>query len=166
MRFGMKKLISPILAASLLIANIASAQESLSEKLKLSERVSAFMNPPSKQERKEELTRLEKAFTSVKAKYRRVVNCLAGKQACNKSDFAILGASLVLLSNYLMGGLHERYAQLNVQKKLSPTYKAEHEISSVPALKYNPLEWSRKAGASTYKYIFGDSFKELEYEDF
>lgn len=169
----MKKLLSPLLAASLLIASIASAQESLSEKLKLSERVSAFMNPPSKQERKEELTRLEKAFASVKAKYRRVMNCLAGKQACNKSDFFILGTTLLVLNGIVTGALQQKRA---IESRLihawgegSPSYSLLDE--SQPAWQYwlrslNPAEFGRVAGERLYDIYEEKTSTDDKDEDF
>jgi hypothetical protein len=51
----------------------------------------------------QEKTQLKKAMDAVAGKCTRLKNCLKGEQACNKSDFAILGAAAIMTYNFTLG---------------------------------------------------------------
>lgn len=151
----MKKILSALLAASLLISATGFGQQSMSEKLQFKERIDAFMNPPTKQERKEELTRLEKALMSVKAKYRRVMNCLAGKQACNKSDFAILGMTTLFLYSLVLGirqGAREELADESTTKDWSTAQKLARK-AYIFSTDYDPVRLGGTKGLALYEWF-------------
>ena len=50
-----------------------------------------------------EKTRFEKGMDAIAGKYTRLKKCLKGEQACNKSDFAILGAAAIMAYSFTFG---------------------------------------------------------------
>lgn len=156
----MKETILTILAAFLLASTIMPAHagivQDMTEKAKEKARELLEISAP---ERKK--TKFENVIDAIAGKYTHLKKCLKGEQACNKSDFLILGTGLIVTYSFIFGLRTALLNDLKASKKdddLGPKalklYKfMKFTTNNDPLVALSTV--SKNAGEKTFTTIFG-----------